>query len=327
MSIIKTLSFVTQQKLILPFYHAVSDHVQPHLKHLYKVRSVKQFGNDLDYLLKYYQPISIEQVYNHATGIKRITKPSFFISFDDGLMEFKEFAYPILEAKGIPSALFVNSEFVDNKKFFFRFKASLLLDFIYENKNEKLINEANTVFKSMISSVDDLPAFIKGIKYNQVAFLDNLAELFEIDFNAYLAKEQPYLTTNDLKQLVNKGVHIGAHSKDHPLFMDLDESDKYSQLVDSVNWVKSHINQTLNTFSYPFTDYGISASFFNRVFNNTDPKINLTFGTAGIKKEHFSQHLQRIPIEDYTSDMHSILKHQYLYFLAKSPFFRNTIKR
>ena len=36
--------------VILPFYHAVSDQLLPHTKHLFSLRSSVQFENDLDYL-------------------------------------------------------------------------------------------------------------------------------------------------------------------------------------------------------------------------------------------------------------------------------------
>lgn len=324
---IKTLYTITQQKLVLPFYHAVSNDAPPYLKHLYKVRSVKQFENDLNSLLKYYEPISIEQLLSHVQGVRKIKKPSFFISFDDGLKEFKEFAFPLLQKKGIPSALFVNTSFVDNKQLFFRFKASLLLDFISENKNEKLINEANEAFSSIVNTVDNLSDFIKGIKYDQAIFLDNLADLFQIDFKHFLEQNKPYLSKTDLQEMANQGVHIGAHSKDHPLFSALTDDEKFNQITDSVSWVKNNLNQSINSFSYPFTDYEVSGDFFKKVFNNETPRVDLTFGTAGIKNEHFKQHLQRIPIEDYSHEILQILRMQYMYYLAKVPFFKNTIKR
>ena len=42
----------TGQRNIYPFYHAVSDEELIHIKHLYKVRTVKEFERDLDFLLK-----------------------------------------------------------------------------------------------------------------------------------------------------------------------------------------------------------------------------------------------------------------------------------
>jgi peptidoglycan/xylan/chitin deacetylase (PgdA/CDA1 family) len=327
MDLLKILPIITGQKLILPFYHAVCNDEPIHLKHLYKVRSSETFEKDLDYLLQYYTAVSIDEISDHANHVKSLKKNSFFISFDDGLSEFKELAWPILKRKGIPTALYVNPKFVDNKELFYRFKASILIDFIQNNENSKLLIEANELLGSLIDSVSSLETFVRGIKYEQKQFLDDLAEYFKIDFNVYLMHNKPYLNTDELKELKSEGLHIGAHSMDHPLFYELNEKDMKWQLEESVKWVNQTFNQEISSFSYPFTDFGLSGKFFEQVFNNNNPKVDLTFGTAGMKKEQLKKHLQRIPIEDYSTDMRNIIKQQYLYYLAKTPLLKNTIRR
>ena len=327
MNKLKILRLITGQHFILPFYHAVTDESPLHLKHLYQVRSVKTFENDLDYLLQHYTAVSITDVYNHITGNKPLPKYAFFISFDDGLSEFKEFAWPILKRKGVPVSLFVNPSFVDNKQLFFRFKVALLIDFIQKNQQTKILNEANELLGSMLSSVSDLEVFVRGISYHQRNFLDDLAEYFSIDFNHYLKTHKPYLSSNELVELHAQGVHIGAHSMDHPLFNQLNPDEMLDQLNSSVQWVQSNFNQDIKSFSFPFTDFGMKGDFFETIFNPTKSLVDLTFGTAGLKNERFKNHLQRIPVEDYDCNMQQILQKQYVYYLAKAPFFKNTITR
>jgi peptidoglycan/xylan/chitin deacetylase (PgdA/CDA1 family) len=327
MNTLKILRLVTGQNFILPFYHAVADESPLHLKHLYQVRSGKTFENDLDYLLQHYTAVSITDVYNHITGIKPLPKHAFFISFDDGLTEFKEFAWPILKCKGVPVTLFVNPSFVDNKQLFFRFKAALLIDFIQKNQNTKLLNEANELLGSIVNSVSDLEHFVLGVKYPQKTFLDDLAEYFSLDFNSYLKTHKPYLSTNELIELQSQGVNIGAHSMDHPLFNQLNPDEMLFQFNSSVQWVQSKFNLEIKAFSFPFTDFGIKADFFETIFNPIESLVDLTFGTAGLKNERFKNHLQRIPVEDYDCNMQQILQKQYMYYLAKAPFFKNTITR
>ncbi len=327
MQLFKILPTITNRRLILPFYHAVTNNAPIHLKHLYNVRSVKIFENDLDFLLRTYKPVSVNDIYDHLQGIKKLPRYSFFISFDDGLTEFKQYVWPVLIRKGISAALFVNPAFVDNKELFFRFKAGILIDFIKNNKNTKLLNEANKVFSSIIESVDGLENFVRGVNYAQSNFLNDLATYFNIDFNNYLEKHKPYLGKADLEELKEQGVHIGAHSTNHPLFSQLKHNEQVNQLQQSVDWVKHNFNQNINTFAYPFTDYGIGAAFFNTVFNPHKPLAQLTFGTAGLKKEKFRYHLQRIPVENYNANMQQILQQQYFYYIAKAVLFKNTIRR
>ncbi len=327
MQLLKILPTITNQRFILPFYHAVANNAPIHLKHLYNVRGINKFKDDLDFLLKIYTPVSINDIYNHLHGIKKLPRYSFFISFDDGLREFKEFAWPVLKQKGIAAALFVNPVFIDNKELFFRFKASILIDFIKQTQNTKILNEANKLFSSIIESVNDLEGFVRKINFAQSQFLNDLAVYFNIDFNDYLKKHRPYLSKSELIELKGQGVHIGAHSMNHPMFNQLEHAEQLSELQQSVDWVKANFNQKTDTFAFPFTDYGIGSKFFDTVYNPKKPLAELTFGTAGLKKEKFGHHFQRIPVEDYNTSMQQLLRHQYLYYLAKAPLFKNTIKR
>jgi len=78
---------LTSQKLILPFYHTISEHRLPHISNLYQIRTKIQFENDLDYLCKHFKPISIQELNNIVYNNQIIDKPIFHLTFDDGLKE------------------------------------------------------------------------------------------------------------------------------------------------------------------------------------------------------------------------------------------------
>jgi peptidoglycan/xylan/chitin deacetylase (PgdA/CDA1 family) len=322
---LQILRNITNRHFILPFYHAVADIAPVHLKHLYNVRSIKQFNNDINFLLKYYTPVSIEEVYLKLKENRKLPKNSFLLTFDDGLREFYTNVFPVLKEKNIPSVLFVNSVFVDNKEMFFRFKASILIEFLQNNKEHKAVKEAEKVFNNIMTSIPDLETFTAKVQYPHRKVLDNLADFFNINFNEYLQTHKPYLSTIELKELQNNGVFIGAHSVDHPLFYLLNNNDRLQQTADSVNFIKNNFSQNISAFSFPFTDYGLNIDFFNRIYSTG--LVDITFGTAGIKKDAAKFNLQRIPVEDYKTDMKQILLHQYLYYLIKAPLFKNKIKR
>jgi len=122
---IKLLTTLTKKKIIVPFYHTVAEQPLPHIKHLYRMKTVEEFQKDLDFLLRYFEPIDIETLYHlhiHKTVPK---KPVFHLTFDDGMKEIYEIVAPILLEKGIPATFFINSGFVDNKALFYRHRESL----------------------------------------------------------------------------------------------------------------------------------------------------------------------------------------------------------
>ena len=115
------LQRVARRFVICPYYHVVSDRPLPHITPLYRHRTIQEFQADLDWLLKYYEPIHWSEIDRY----EKEQKPAFCLTFDDGLKEFYTIVAPILEEKGVPCVCFLNSAFVDNKDLMFRYKEAL----------------------------------------------------------------------------------------------------------------------------------------------------------------------------------------------------------
>jgi peptidoglycan/xylan/chitin deacetylase (PgdA/CDA1 family) len=316
------------QKLFLPFYHTVSDRPLPHISNLYPLRTVKQFREDLDYLLRYYQPLGLEELLHLAQNGIQPKKPAFFISFDDGLSEVYDVIAPILSEKGIPAAFFINPAFVDNKDLFYRYKASLLIEQIKLHPPGKAEeDQIHALFKEQDLQITSLPEAILHVGYTQRSILDELAKLLEIDFREYLNKEKPYMDRRQLGALLQSGFTIGAHSWDHPLYEELSIEDQLQQTGRSMDFLQSNFPQKYRAFAFPFTDHGVSTAFFKRVYMLGNPLLDLSFGTAGLKKDSFPLHLQRFPMEGSLRPAEELIKTEYLYYLMKMLAGRNTIKR
>ena len=325
MTLINFLGKITGQSFIMPFYHAVADKIPVHLSNVLRIRDSRQFEKDLDFLLKHYAPVSINDIYNSVFNKVELPQNSFFLSFDDGLREFLEVAYPIIRKKEIPVALFVNTAFIDNRDLFYRFKVSILIENLKSHKRSVKLNCFDDVIIDDSKKNIKPETFLRSITYQNRFIIDELAKCLGIDFEEYLRKVKPYLTQEELLKLKNDGVHIGAHSIDHPLFYTLSRNEQINQVTVSCGVVKKNFKQQIKSFSFPFTDFGITQGFFNEI--NEKRIVDLLFGTAGMKREKNRNHLQRIPVENYDAGIRDVILYQYLYYLLKVPFFKNTIKR
>lgn len=321
MDYFRFLAKITRQTVIFPFYHTVSNNAPPHIKHLYRVKSTKEFEQDLKLYKKHFTSLRI----NDFDANKKYPSPHIIISFDDGLREFKTNAFPLLKKYGFTPILFVNTGFVDNKDLFFRFKVSLLIEEVLTNKHFHF-KELELLTKQKNLNQEKLIDYLKTLTYADNSLLDSLGNYLQIDFQNYLKTQKPYLTLYELKELKEAGVLIGSHSIDHPLFCKLNDNQQVNQIKESVNWVNKNFNQALSVFSFPFTDFGIRRNLFDKIYNNDAFRLDYSFGTAGIKKEKYKQHLQRIAMEQEKSAK-KVLLYQYLYFLLKAPLLKNTIRR
>lgn len=325
---LRLLIKLTGQNLITPFYHTVSNSELIHIKHLYNVRTSKEFEKDLDFFLKFYNPIDYYQLIDSITQNRAIKKKSFLLSFDDGLSEFYNIIAPILKKKGISAICFLNPSFIDNKDLFFRYKESILIHYLNNSEFSKdKKNEISFWFKKHKLILNSNFNILLSINYSERNKLDDLAMLIGVDFNEYLVKKKPYLSTIQVNSLIEQGFLFGAHSIDHPMYSFLSEDEQIKQTEISIKEIIDMYNLNYRIFSFPFTDYNVKKSFFNKVFSNNNPIANLTFGSAGLKHDSCSKNIQRIPIEIDRFSAKDIIIGEYLYYILKSFINKNTINR
>ncbi len=301
---IKILRKLSGIRHIYPFYHLVSDEPPAHVRHLFRVKTVREFETDLEFFLKYYEPADFPDILNQR-------KPSFHLSFDDGLRECYDIIAPILLKKGIPATFFVNSDFVDNRDIFFKHKASIILEELFKKRQ-----------KTGKISEDDAKdeCFARECNYSDNKLLTMSAEALGIDLWDYLCEKQPYLTKLQLKELQKFGFNIGAHSASHPLFSDEDVGDQIEQAEQSLYFVREEFKVKNPTFAFPFTDDGVTKALFRRISST------YTFGTAGIKLDSVPTNIQRIAVErmPFAGDY---VQKRYLEYILQKIVSKNKILR
>jgi len=315
-NLIQKLSY---QQLILPVYHTISDIELTHVKHLYRVKNTKEFINDLDFLLKHYKALDYFEFQELIQNNSQPQKPSFLLSFDDGLSEFYDSIAPILIKKGIPAICFLNSGFIDNKDLFYRYKASLLIEEI--NKRPSLLDKISP----FLNGSENVKQYFLSIIYQNKYILDEIAQLIEYDFNDYLINHKPYLSTEQIANLIKQGFYFGAHSIDHPEFQHIQLQEQIRQTAESVQSICKKFSLQYKTFAFPFTDYSISNQYFNEIKNKNI--VDCTFGCAGQKKDSIATNYHRIPFEMGNLTGKQILTAELLYYILKMPLGKNYIHR
>jgi len=271
MNFINLFVSLSKKKIIVPFYHTVAEQQLLHIKHLYRMKTVEEFQKDLDFLLRYFEPIDVETLYHLHIHKTVPEKPVFHLTFDDGMKEIYEIVAPILLKKGVPATFFVNSGFVDNKALFYRHRESL----------ERDRRDKRDALQSLhVTNEDDSLSRVTC----------NVARENDRVIDEFLEKNKPYLTTEKIKELSNNGFTFGAHSIDHPYYFKVPLVEQLRQTRESLDFVSSIVTQKLRLFAFPFTDYNVTKQFFKEI----EPDVDLCFGTAGLKNDEIPFNIQRI---------------------------------
>ncbi|MEY8761058.1 polysaccharide deacetylase family protein [Chryseobacterium tongliaoense] len=305
----------------LPVYHCVSDENLPHLNHIIRYKNIKQFEEDLDYLLRYFQFVDWDEFKEYSKGNFNARKKIALLTFDDGLREFYDIVAPVLERKGIYAINFINPSFIDNKDLMFRCKASLICNAVESAKI--LPPEIKAILQTDHLLKENIQQKILKISYHQREILNQVSEKLELDFTDFLKEQQPYLSFGQLKSLDQKGFGISSHSWDHPLYHELNLDEQLEATEKSFDYLKEN-NFLYESFAFPFTDFGVKKSFFDQLFKNKD--LICSFGSAGIKLDSVTKNFHRIPME-MGENAEKIIKKEIAYFRLKKLLNKNTIIR
>jgi peptidoglycan/xylan/chitin deacetylase (PgdA/CDA1 family) len=117
----------------------------------------------------------------------------------------------------------------------------------------------------------------------------------DVDLDGYLLKNRPYLTTDEIKNLIEDGFAIGAHSIDHPLYALIPLEDQLDQTIESIRLIRERFSLTYGAFAFPNSDYGVSQDFFAEL--DKSGLVDVSFGNRGMTNNMLSKTLQRLSME------------------------------
>jgi|GEM_PF-106814 len=304
---IRTIQSIISIPTLFPFHHIVSSEVVPHVKHLFAFKNVRQFKDDLDCLLKHFNPVSVNDLITEINSNQRFPKNSFLLTFDDGFRELYDVVAPILKSKGVPAIFFVNPAFIDNKELFYRCKVSLAIEaLLNENNNKAVLGECARIMGDQIRSTESVINHLIRINNLNAPLVDEVAVVLNISFSDYLKANQPFLTTNQILELKEKGFSIGAHSWNHPYYHLISVEDQRNQTISSCNFVHDNYGAEVNLFSFPYNDEKITQTFFNSM-NDKSPATDLFFGVQNQKYELNNRVVHRFNAENPKIPMDKLL--------------------
>lgn len=295
--------------LVIPHWHIVGNQALPHICGLYQYRNEKQFTADIEYFLKYYKPISLQDLIQYLDGCGQLPKMCFLPTFDDGFKEVYEIIAPILIKNGVTGVFFLTSSAIDNKVLLYPQRKSLIIQKLSTCEHSNKVSEIHKILQQENIQGNEILSQISSVYYLKRHLLDKIGENLDLDFNEYVYNEKPYLTSVQVMSLLNKGFAIGAHSIDHPMYSELTIDEQLNHTFESMKQLDQMFGYRCNAFAFPYRDYDISETFFKRAFN--EPQLKVTFGIGGLISLKHPRHIPRISLERTDMPAKYILARQF----------------
>jgi peptidoglycan/xylan/chitin deacetylase (PgdA/CDA1 family) len=301
--------WLSRVSLVVPYYHMVSDAEVPHVRHLYRFRTVREFEADLEFFLRHFTPVELEDVVASLGGERCLPPRSFHLTFDDGFREMHDVVAPLLRKKGVPATFFLNTAFLDQGGMAHHNKISLLLHRISRPISNRILREIEKLLPPSLNSEGNLESRLLAIRYADRKTVDRMAAIAEIDINQYIKLNRPYLSSEEIFSLRRLGFTIGAHSIDHPLYADLSAEEQMRQTRVSMDFILTKFGVRTRAFAFPHNDDGVSREFFDPVF--ATGVADVCFGTRGLVRHFHPRNVERFSMEKTTDAAKSIIARQY----------------
>ena len=223
--------------------------IHPDYDPLTQPLSPTEFHSIIKGLKKHFKPIPLSSL----LGTRQVPENACVITFDDALLDFYEFAHPILKRESVPVTLFVPTASVETQTELYNYAIAGLL-----------LKTSNVAFP-VIGKVPH-PTISQYLRlcdyYSKRATRD--AEINELKKSIQANPLTSPMNWDQLKELYLSGVQIGSHSHTHAWMPSLSDDDMKQDIQTSFQLLKKRLNIIPNQFAYPM---GATDSNANKVID------------------------------------------------------------
>ncbi|MEK7567098.1 MAG: polysaccharide deacetylase family protein [Patescibacteria group bacterium] len=282
-------------KISIITYHYVRN--LKHSRHpQIKGLDINLFKEQLNYILKYYGIIRMQDLFEAIGGNKKLPENSLLLTFDDGYIDHFESAFPILDELGIQGSFFppgkaiCEHKVLDVNKIHFILASvedkKLLIENIYSlmDKYRKEFNlEPNDIIRNKLITKSRFDAeevsFIKKIL--QKALPEKLRNIIVDNlFFKYVSKDEAafsrelYMDADQLKYMTKHGMYVGGHGWDHYWLDTLSEDQQNKEIELSLKFLETiGCDTSAWAMCYP---YGAYNDFLIALLKSRGCKLALT---------------------------------------------------
>lgn len=266
-------------RLTVVMYHYVRDLQNSRFPEI-KGCDVRFFREQVQYIKKHYNPVTIEQMLDSYNGGDKLPDHAILLTFDDAYADHFTYAFPILEHEKIQGVFFPPVKAVTEHTVLDVNKVHFILASTSVDKMPQLLGELEKMVKENTEQYNLEPfekyyeqyavanrfdtkdvIFVKRLL--QVALPEELRSkmasvLFEkaVGMDESMFSRELYMSIDQIKCMVDCGMHIGSHGYDHYWLGSLSKEKQEFEIAKSIEFIKMVGGNANNwTMGYPYGNY------------------------------------------------------------------------
>lgn len=241
---------------------------------------VRLFKEQIGFLKKHYNFVTVEQVMDAYYNNGKLPEKAVLLTFDDAYRDHFEYAFPVLEHEHIQGAFYPPVKAVTEHTVLDVNKIHFILASTPSSKFEMLLNEIKLQLDNYREeyhlqsyeyyfnklAVDERfdpkeIIFVKRLLQVELEeglrkkIADNLfVKVVGIDESAF--SRELYMSIDQIKCMVDCGMHIGSHGYDHYWLSSLSKEKQEFEIAKSIEFIDMVGGDPQNwTICYPYGDY------------------------------------------------------------------------
>lgn len=252
--------------LICVNYHYIRESFEAKFPSIFGIKP-DDFRFQLETLSKFGTFISGEELGRKVEEDQAFKGINYLITFDDGLQEQFDLAYPILKEMGIPAMFFPNTGTLEEKDMVeIVHKIHLIRSIVCPSEIRKIMTPY--LSSEIVAELGEIRE--KGIKHykydkpetaelkyllnftlNQFLISEPMNRIFKEYFNPKEVNSNLYMSHQSVQELADRGF-IGSHGENHiPLGLQK-ENTKHREITGSFNYIEKVFGQKPAGFSFPY---------------------------------------------------------------------------
>ena len=232
-----------------------------------------------------------------------IDLPQFVVvlTFDDGLKDFYNYAFPILKSRKVPATVYCSTAPLKNDSLLNMHRIHLLLGVLGQKEfsrrfegildhykgSYKLETSSATAFNKLYPRDDEDTRKFKKLLNFQLPHTV-LSPILKSLFKQTCGSEKEiikrfYMTLDEIKEIKNEGFDIGIHTHNHHILSYLDYNQQKYELTTAVEYLREQINLETVHVAYPYGIFGTWNNNTMKLMKNLGYQAGLTLGRRIVK--------------------------------------------
>lgn len=258
----------SKKVVVLTYHHVIPDNcgsIVPLPPGTYVTQKI--FERHLRFIRRFFSTISLKEFCEQNFKQKN-PKRYCLVTFDDGWKDNLYYALEILKKYHLPATIFISTRYIEEKAFHGIDKIIYYIVRILSFDNDghqKPTNDLNSIFnelmdiqpneKKIVADDQTLFEITKALKkLNDLELeklndrLENLAQTYELESDGL---QPEILDWDELKQLLQQNIEIGAHSHSHFILNHLPDEQIKMEAAIPKRLIEQHLKTNPKAFAYP----------------------------------------------------------------------------